>query len=464
MTPPIRPEVDPLDALKALKAQPDQSDPLEQLKALRAPTPGKHDFHAEYKSGALQKRMAGANARDAANLADEAPDYATQALGGIASLAKDIPGAEAAQAGARALVRGQSYRDALKDIQGAEASAPSVVRNFNRIAGGAVAASTVPGGPALSAARYGILSGLLQSDPDADIHQRIKSAAGSGLLNAITGHVVNAGTTAVRGMFAPSSGAASGAIKSGIKAADEAAYGRAAAEGAMPQPTPPEVHQAFSDPDIAPYVEVIRNSRKFKGANDATVLQEAYKLMSERQGVLGTRVLNASDFKAGSSLENADIGLAKKQLLDASNNIMPSFRGAVQQHAEMAGNRGAFQKVSDAANRVIRGTSVAAKQLDKRSPEAIQSEIAEMTPGQATAGLTGALSRLHDTYHVSGNPFKLFGAGPIAVNASRVAPLVNALDEQVGTGASAAWPAVRNAVVGSTPDRTSDLLKALGLQ
>lgn len=462
MTPPIRPEVDPLEALKALKAQqPDATDPLAQLKALR---PQKHDYHAEYKSGALKQRMDAANARDAQNLAETPPDYATQALGGIAALARDIPGAEALQAGARALVRGQSYRDALNDIRGAEDAAPSAVRRLNRFAGGAVASSAVPGGAVIGGARYGILTGLLQADPDADIHQRIRAAATGGIVGAGAGKLANVGTTALRGVFAKSSGEVSRALTSGMKAADEAAYGRAAQEGAMPQPMPPEVHAAFNAPDIKPFVDVVRDSRKFAGADEPTILREAYKLMSERQGVLGTRVLNAADHKAGTTLENADIGLAKQQLLSAADQVMPSFRPAVEQHARLAGNRAAFQTMSDAAKRLIRNTSIPAKKLDKQSEEAVLEAVQKMKEEAAGAGLDGALGRLKDSYHFSPNPLKLFGAGPAIGAASRVTPLVNALDRQVGTGTSAAAEAIRSALIGASPSRVIEILKAAGLQ
>ena len=55
-------------------------------------------------------------------------DLGREQLGGIASIAKDIPGAEAAQAGARSFFRGQPYAEALGDIRGAEESAPALAR------------------------------------------------------------------------------------------------------------------------------------------------------------------------------------------------------------------------------------------------------------------------------------------------------------------------------------------------
>lgn len=138
---------------------------------------------------------------------EEDPSYAEQALGGIASLVKDIPGAEAAQAGVRSLVRGQPYRTALEDIQGAEESAPASVRLFNRAAGGSIAALATPGAPALQAARFGILSGLGQSNPDATVKNRLDDAAVRGAIDAATAGLVQNAPAIGRG-----AGRAAGAV------------------------------------------------------------------------------------------------------------------------------------------------------------------------------------------------------------------------------------------------------------
>lgn len=115
------------------------------------------------------------------------PTYAQQALGGIASLVRDIPGAEAAQAGVRALVRRQPYREALSDIRGAEDSAPSVVRNGNRLLGGGIAAAVLPGGPALKGAQYGALTGALSSDPNSGLESRGIQAGTGAVAGALVG-------------------------------------------------------------------------------------------------------------------------------------------------------------------------------------------------------------------------------------------------------------------------------------
>lgn len=248
---------------------------------------------------------------------DDEPSYASQALGGIASLARDIPGAEAAQSAVRAVVRRQPYAQARNDIRGAEESAPSVVRNANRFVGGTIAALATPGASgALQGARYGVLNGLLSSDPNKGVKDRIDDAGVQMAAGAVGGKLADVGTTAVRGVLAKSLGTQAIERKAAMTAADEEAYGLAERE-ARGKLSPKALADALNAKDVAPYAKEIRQSRTFAGADDATTLREAYKLMSERQGLLAGRI-RSNDFKAGTSLEQKDLSLAKQELLRAA--------------------------------------------------------------------------------------------------------------------------------------------------
>lgn len=163
-------------------------------------TPTQAKLRKEHAAGILDDRIARENLNDAEMAEAETPSYASQALGGIASLARDIPGAEAAQAGSRSLVRtalakaglpvqAESYGEARRAIRGAEDSAPSFVRNYNRIAGGALAAAGIPGAPVLQGARYGMSEALLQSDPDANVEERLHDATAQGAAGAAFGAI-----------------------------------------------------------------------------------------------------------------------------------------------------------------------------------------------------------------------------------------------------------------------------------
>lgn len=166
----------------------EQDDVMEKARQLRA---------AGVPLPEIEKYIASKRGQPAAPIADSEPGVGSKILGTIASTVRDIPGVEAAQAGIRSVVRGQSYRDALSDIHGAEDAAPKVATIPARIAGGTLAALTLPGGAIRQGASYGALSGALQSNPDAGVTER----AGSALVDAALGGTVGAigsGVNAIR--------------------------------------------------------------------------------------------------------------------------------------------------------------------------------------------------------------------------------------------------------------------------
>jgi hypothetical protein len=508
---------DPLEQLKRIKAAED-ADPLAQLKRLH-PTPTSH------------KGVPFVDAKP-----ESAPGVGTKVLGTLSALDADIPGAEAAQAGIRALIRQQPYREALSDIKGGEETAPAAARIPARIAGGTVAAMTLPGSAAMQGARYGILNALGSSDPDQGVNSRLHHAAIEGLIGAATGKVTDAAVTAGRGAFAKSLGRAALDRKAATEAADRAAYGVAEAEAALhPGPTPRAVTDALAMPEIAPYVKVIRTSPSMAGADDAKVLREAYKLMSERQGMLEGRI-NGKDFKAGTSLEQQDLGVAKRRLLGAAETpetrvtpevtrqvpaetrtvapfetaesprpslreaidafqrrqgavaareaqpgetvaqrlarealerrgaeqeagaisgsrrteplqleiapeftetvvpeqvaaidpLMPSFRGAVQQHAAAMGRRDAFRTAADATKRIIKNSDMAARSLEGNSPEAFPAFLSRLSPEEAQAareGILGVVKKKNAPLH----PLRTM------TGAARITPYLRQVDAQLGT-------------------------------
>jgi hypothetical protein len=294
--------------------------------------PSGGDIHEQFRSGRLQKRVARENLNDQEMLEAETPSYAQQALGGIASLARDIPGAEALQAGGRALFRGQSYRDARDDIRGAEDSAPTAVRRFNRLVGGTVGAAAIPSkmpggfgrlaGMAISPAKQGMisggLSGLLQSDPDAGVGGRAFDASLGALAGGATGKVADMGANYIRAKVAPSLGSLALKHKKRIAKADAVNYGRVADEAAAAGGTSAEIRAILDAPDIKPYVDIVRQSRSLQGASDAKTLTEAFKLMSEQEGKIGSRLIASDDFKAGTSLEGMDLAAAKRAMVEAA--------------------------------------------------------------------------------------------------------------------------------------------------
>lgn len=383
------------------------------------------------------------NLNDQEQAAAETPIYGTAALGGLAALARGIPGVEALQAGGRSLLRGQPYTTALADIRGAEGDNPaSSVASF---AGSIPAAAAMPGSPVMGGAIFGGAQGLLGADPNT-MGERVVDTAKGAAAGAASGKLGEWLGAAVRGLRGGSLGRKALTRKAAMTEADNAAYGAAATEGAAVTSTPQVVVDALTAPDIAPYVEAVRGSRAFAGADDATLLREAYKLLSEHQSRLANTMANATDFKAGTSLGNADVSLAKKQLLDAADAIMPSFRDAVAGHAAAAGERESFRAGADAAKRIANGSSVAAKKLETNSPEAFMASIKKMTPAQARAATEGLLARLNETMGLTMNPLKGFGLPKDAAAVNRLAPYLKALDEQAGNQIPSLFPASSTAL------------------
>lgn len=288
-----------------------------------APSAAQRQLHARD----VARRMTSANEADAASV----PSYPTAALGGLAALARNIPGMEAVQAGARSLdshmgafkhrigipfspdVKPQSYTDALHDIRGAEADNPA--SGANSLIGGTIAAGVMPGGPVASGALYGGAEGLLAADPMSIGERATRTAVGAGI-GALIGKVLPAAATYAGSKFKPTLGAQHVAREAAMGTADEAAYGLAAEQGAAAGSSP-AITKVFAEPDIKPFVDLVKGSRKYAGADDATVLREVYKQMSREQTGL-TKRLGEQGYDAATALRAQNIGLAKKQLLNAA--------------------------------------------------------------------------------------------------------------------------------------------------
>jgi hypothetical protein len=409
---------DPTKDLAGVSLPPLTGDPTKDLGAPSAV--GDQKLHAEYKSGALAKRMQAANARDQANLADEqasTPSVPAQVLqraaGAVLSDVQAIPGAERAEAALGAAgshIPGLTpaggpldYAQSLAALRGQTAEIPAAARVAGQLATGGLAAAALPAGvftaisPAASGAIAGGLQGALSADQES-MPQRVWETAKDAALGGLVGKALDLGATAVRAKMAPSLGENALARKAALQQASGTAYGQAAIEGqnaVMNQdPALQKLSDALDNPMVKPYADAVRSSAEFADADAPTVAQKAYQLMSERQRTLGARALSdPTNFKAGTSLDLGDIQAAKSALLDGTDAVMPSFRQAIAQHAEMSGENNAFTTGADAAKRALSRTLVPGKKLTQLSPEAVQAQISAMTPAQAQAATEGILGR-----------------------------------------------------------------------
>lgn len=259
---------------------------------------------------------------------DEQPTYGQKALGGVAALAHDIPGAEAAQAGARSglsqllpLVGGksQNYREALDDIHKAEASAPTAVRVANRLIGGTVGALTVPGSAAASGAAFGGASGLLDSDPDLTVSDRLKKGAFGAATGAASGKVGELAGTGLRAAFSKTAGAANKALKGAIKSADDIGFGATRAEAQAGGGTSNAAKELVNDPLFKPHIDELRASNTLTGDpnDDASLLLQLRNELSNKQGPVVQRITNAQAGQPIGERQSAVLQAMKDKIVSA---------------------------------------------------------------------------------------------------------------------------------------------------
>lgn len=550
----------PMDAAAALaKLRAGSAAPSLDLNA--AMQPDRHDYHAEYKSGALANRM------QAENDAEKPASYGQQVAGGIAALDRRIPFAEAAQAGYRSLYRTvgsklglsdpESYDEALSNIRQGEASNP-IASGINSAAGATVAAAAMPGKvggtgivsnvarrfttPTAQAAIFGAAEGMGQADQNVDLQGRAKAAAIGAGTGAVVGKVMDAGSNLVRAKMTPNLATQSLDREAATKAADKINYGAADAEGQAVGGTTPALQTALEHPRVQELADKFRASDRGQGASDAEVARGTLKLLSRKQTAL-TQQMAAKEggYDDDIFLQLENIKNAKKMLRTAAaspsmkpaitmdvpagvhetdptitpgregldgppmpgpvstyttppankslaqgirdfpnrmdapamqgpggpafrmpqvaeqvkpgirvetpsmrietapaENVpaaMPSLPNADAQHAAMMGQERAMARGSQAVKTLMRPTQGAEKGLRTKTTESfLRKDVPAMNPAQADASLNGVLGRTQDYIGASANPIKLFGAAPSLYNASKVSPLIQALEQRQDGG------------------------------
>ncbi len=143
------------------------------------------------------------NGKPFVNASTDAPDVGDKVLGTVASLGREIPGVEFAQAGLRSLGRnGGSYREELGNIRTAEDAAPAWATAPARAAGGAISALALPGGRVIQAGLHGALTGLGEADPDRTLKERVDDAGVRGAVEAGTAGLAEIGSRVPVGAIA----------------------------------------------------------------------------------------------------------------------------------------------------------------------------------------------------------------------------------------------------------------------
>lgn len=476
----LRPDDDPLEVLKALRATRSpvaEADPLDELKALRG---SGRQLPRGYRT---PDQIARLNRQDVSAASE--PDVPTslggtlaqtgrELLGSATATGKYIPGARALQASARSLRPNTTYQQALAEIEGNEEDTPALARGLAGGAGGVLAASAMPGlaakvvpqiarvAPkaaqaiksamstgAKQGAVFGGAEGALSADPETASARLWKTVtgAGVGMLGGKLGEQIATATKA----FAP-------AILGGTRTLGRQSLDRNAAMKLLESPlwaqveqeaqtvaTSPAIRRVLSDPAVKPFVKAARKLVINKGKTDSEIVLEVMKDMSEAQGRAGTILeTTRKRFASRAASQKRELGAAKERVRvaveDPTAPVLPSLRPAQQAHAANEDIKAAAKRATRMGRDIIKGKLVDPDKIDLDSQEAYLNEVVLMPKEKARAALDAVLGTLKETPRLSSDPLKgFFGIGTSAMRIplalSRLQPLIHALDARAGTGA-----------------------------
>lgn len=177
------------------------------------------------------------------------------------------------------------------------------------------------------------------------------------------------------------------------------------------------ITEALNSPTVAPYAKLARSFEQNQNADDATILRETYKLMSEAQGKK-LALTSAGDFAAAPAAQLQSIGIAKQRLRDAAGDVMPDFDAAVDQHRILSGELSANKQGYGLGQKLQAGPPSAKQigQLPKPNglvpdPEMMLSRaVPQMTQPEAAQASRGLLASVKASGQGgSYNPLKAFG-------------------------------------------------------
>lgn len=152
--------------------------------------PPHHDYHAEFASGALAKRMQGENARDAANQSDleaSQPGYLERLATHTLNTAQGIPGMRAVESAAGAIGTG-GFDASRKALDTSTANIGGKTSLLEHAMGSLAIAPFLPGGAVKAGAVLGGADAALSADSESPLERLGKTALGAGS-GAIAGRV-----------------------------------------------------------------------------------------------------------------------------------------------------------------------------------------------------------------------------------------------------------------------------------
>lgn len=356
--------------------------------------------------------------------------------GGFASFVSGIPGGEAAVTGAHALMTGQPYKAAYKDVQAAENTSP--IKTPLRMAGAIPAALALPGGPVAGGALAGGLTEALDANPEEGMGERAgRTVIGTGT-GALLGKAAQKVGTVASSLLPKALGGAGGAdanIVARQAARAQSAkqlYATALAEGRAHGGMTPEIQQFLGEDDIAPIVERIQAGRTGSQLDTPGLLDRVYKELSDMGRTAGKPLTSIDPSKPNLAVSRtADIRAAKDQALSAMSGTqaapgpMPSYAKAVGDFADQSRGIDAVKKGYQAVQGQMAGTLPGVNALGRKTPLAFQEWAKTATPEQITAAREGLTGAVKDASALPGKTF-----GPLRRAASVAGPLLREAPSQ----------------------------------
>jgi hypothetical protein len=366
-----------------------------------------HDYHAEFKSGALQKRMQAANARDVQSATEEdnaQPGYVDRLATHVLNTGQGIPGVEAVEAGAGALGskltrHPMSYGQSLAQLRENTGNIGGVVSAGEKMVGGLATMPFLPASPLKAGAVIGAADQALSADPESDLTSRAWRTAGGAAAGAAVGKGLESAVTLGRAVRAPMSEAVIALRERLRDKAAQLGYSKALTEG-VGRTNTPQIRAWLAQPDVAEIHQNLLQNREFQGMapTDPRVLDAVYKVHSDiaQQVERGLDAATPNRPNLGRYTKR-NLDLAKAEGLDAMSGgasipgPMPSYRPTVQDFAKSSDEIDAVRRGQDILRTSMNKGVTTGKNLDRTTPTEFAGWASQAPLGERVAASEGVL-------------------------------------------------------------------------
>jgi hypothetical protein len=465
-----------------------RKDPIlamsENIRYLRSQNASKEDIEAEI--ARWQPIIARYNAAEQAQAEREEKlgSIGTRAATALGQPLRALPGGERLMAAVRAGARGQSYEEALGDIQTAQESinpvagaairAATGMATFGPVLGRIAPAASVAGGAAQAAGTGAILSAAeralaAQSEP---LAERAAGTARAARTGAMVGAGMQAGARGLvggrdvaRSLFVPSRGAQQKAAEAALATTTGPMYTAAEQAGAVTQGPV----RAFGEPGIREYVDDILRSPSFREKYPNPSQQDVLKYVREHildvqkaaeKAAMGQAASGTQRVAAATKLQKADAETLARQLLDESDYFTQGlYRQAVTTTAQGKAAQRAAQAAGEATRRSALRSWVPGSKLGRESREAFVTDVGRMSPQEVKAALPASYAGLRESINLTYNPIAGFGLPQSATRVIQARPVIEAL-ERASTATQA--PGLYQSFKGIQPKTIRDYLLSAG--